>query len=388
MKKLTVTLVAIFISLALWLSLSQHESPSPPAMRAEVSKTKPTTSSEVSTGQVSTTQQAKTEADEDAALEAASRAERARELQEDEARARREYSTQIEFYGLVIDQFDAPVPNARVEYDSVGGSFEGDRELLADTQGRFTITGIRGKRLRIRVTHAGYYNNDLGSSYYVYAGNYRGPNFKPDPANPVIFRLRKKGEAAELVHRHDRVRFDGDEPERSFSLYDHSRRRDQPEYVILRRVETAERDNRGQPIRRLEMEVPDGGIQQRMDPFAFIAPDDGYQTKMYFMRTPGRPLDYFVKFPNGNYGRFTIMGSAGDYLIDSYLNPDRSPNLEYDIEKEITVPQTGRMGVDLVYPASAKPLPKTPQPVHPERPRKSLHELRREPPVEPAPPPG
>jgi len=285
-------------------------------------------------------------------LDAARDAEQQRSVAEGLKRAEREYNTSITFYGVVLDNDNASVSGANVTYSSTDGSFVGERHLQSAHDGRFTITGIRGKYLDVYVGHPGYYALKESRKFYYYAGSENPSLHSPDPARPEVFRLRKKGEAAELVRREDQVRFDGDEPERSFSLFDHSRRRDVPEYVILRRVETAERDNRGQPIRRLEMEVQDGGIQQRIDPFAFTAPDSGYQPKMHFMRPPyGGQLDYFVKFSNGNYGRFTIMGSAGDYRIDSYLNPDRSPNLEYDREKEITFVETGKMGIDLLYPA-------------------------------------
>ena len=380
MKKPIVTLIALLVvGLALWLFFSFLR---PTATLAENTATgrqqlTPTAKSALVVNQT------KAEEDEDAAIEAAHVAERLRDRKERDEREEREYNTLIVFYGLVLDQFDQPVSTARVEYDSVGGSFEGNRELTTDSQGRFTITGIRGKRLRIRVTHAGYYNNDYGSSYFVYAGNDRGPDFKPNPANPEIFRLRKKGEAAELIRQEDRVLFvKEDGHARSFSLYDHSRRRDQPDYVILQGVDTAELDRQGKPIRRLEMVVPKGGIQQRTDPFAFIAPSDGYQPSMYFMRPEffGGKFDYFVRFDNGNYGRFTIMGGGGDYLIESFLNPDQSPNLEYDKDKEITFVRTGRMGIDLLYPASDdpnKPLPKSTPAKPVERPGGSLIERRR-----------
>lgn len=349
MKKHPVIIVAFFLLLAVLLLLRLHRPFD--VTEADRGGAPVIQSREIATlGSART--QALSSAEEDMALERAYAAKREKERLKDEARERREYSTPIAFFGLVLDQFERPVIAARVAYASVGGSFEGERDIFTDSQGRFAITGIQGKRLRVIVSHPEYYDIDQTHSYYVYAGNDRGPDFKPDANSPVIFRLRKKGEAAELIHRQDQVRFSGDEPERSFSLFDHSRHRDVPEYVILRRVETAERDNRGQPIRRLEMEVQDGGIQQRIDPFAFTAPDSGYQPKMHFMRPPyGGQLDYFVKFSNGNYGRFTIMGSAGDYRIDSYLNPDRSPNLEYDREKEITFVETGKMGIDLLYPA-------------------------------------
>lgn len=391
MKKPIVTLIALLVvGLAVWLFFSFLR----PAATLAESTAIGGPQSAANTKSASLAKQTKAEADEDAAIEAAHVAERLRDRKERDEREEREYNTLIVFYGQVLDQFAQPVSTARVEYDSVGGSFEGNRELTTDSQGRFTITGIRGKRLRIRVTHAGYYNNDYGSSYFVYAGNDRGPDFKPDPAKPEIFRLRKKGEAAELIRQEDRVLFvKEDGHARSFSLYDHSRRRDQPDYVILQGVDTTELDKNGKPIRRLEMVVPKGGIQQRTDPFAFVAPSDGYQPSMYYMRPEffGGQLDYFVKFDNGNYGRFTIGGGSGQYNVESFLNPDQSPNLEYDPAQEITFVRTGRMGIDLLYPASDdpnKPTPKSTPSKPVERPGGSLIERRRNAEPPPAPPPA
>lgn len=353
MKK-TLWIAGFCLIVALIVSLIYSLSPQSVARLAEIVGVSfyPTQTSAPKTGAANTSNSSKDEDAENDRLDAELDAEQQRNKAERLRRAAREYNTSITFYGVVLDKGNLPVPGAAVTYSSTDGSFEGERQLQSADAGAFTISGIRGKYLDVHVSHPGYYALNESRKFYYYAGAENPTWHTPNPARPEIFRLHKKGEAAELVRRHDRVRFDGDEPERSFSLYDHSRRRDQPDYVILRRVETSARDNKGQPIRRLEMEVPGGGIQQRTDPFAFTAPDTGYQPKMYFMRpTYGGQLDYFVKFSGGNYARFTIMGSAGDYLIDSYLNPDKSPNLEYDREKEITFVETGKMGIDLLYPA-------------------------------------
>lgn len=322
-------------------------------------------------------------------------AKTAREALELEQQLTREYNTSIVFYGLVLDQNDKAVSQAEVQYmnaDSATGNWTWKKNITRE-DGAFTLSGIRGRYLDIKIRHPGYYVLSESQRSFTYAGNNRGPDFRPDPARPEIFRLRKKGEAAELVRQYDRILFTKEDGHaRSFSLYDHSRRRDQPDYVILQGVDTAELDRQGKPIRRLEMVVPKGGIQQRTDPLAFVAPSEGYQPSMYYMRPEfGGQLDYFVKFDNGNYGRFTIMGTGGDYLIESYLNPDQSPNLEYDKDKEITFVRTGRMGIDLLYPASDdpnKPLPKSTPSKPVERPGGTLIERRRNAAPPPAPPRG
>ena len=393
MKKYPIILTSLLlIGLTVWLLFSRSSPADTLAEPAAVSKPPPASKTNSSAQATALAKQTKADDEENDALEAAYDAKRERERQEDEARARREYNTPIVFYGLVLDQFDQPVSTARVEYDSVGGSFEGDREVVADTQGRFTITGIRGKRLRIRVTHDRYYNDNYASSYFVYAGNDRGPDFKPNPAKPEIFHLRKKGEAAELIRQSDQILFNPDEKERSFSLYDHSRRRDQPDYVIIRFVDKGRINSRGKHVLDLELSTPGGGIQPRTDPFQFTAPTTGYQSSLIPPPDVGVNIkDYFVRFDSGNYGRFTISGNSGQYDVESYLNPDQSPNLEYDKDKEITFVRTGRMGIDLLYPASDdpnKPLPKSTPAKPVERPGGSLIERRRNAAPPPAPPRG
>ncbi len=355
MKKNIALFALLAVGLVIWVALNRRES-SPAANKSTAVSNQKNPSKDTATAAASPRSTPNTTDDVDAIAEAAERAERLRDRQTRMERADREYNTPITFYGVVRDLDERSVADATVSYTSVEGSFAGTRQIQSSADGRFTISGVRGKYLDVQVVHPDYYELQDSRRSFNYAGTENGSLHIPDPAKPEIFRLRKKGETAELIHQEDRVLFNKDESSRSFSFYDHTRRRDQPEYIILQGVETAERDKQGKPIRRLEMVVPEGGIQQRTDPFAFTASSDGYQPKMYFMRPEfGGKLDYFVKFNNGNYARFTIIGSAGDYLIDSYFNPDQSPNLEYDPDKQITVVRNGRMGVDLVYPAKDDP---------------------------------
>ncbi|MBI2813877.1 MAG: hypothetical protein HYX71_06305 [Opitutae bacterium] len=391
MKKYIIILVGlVLIGVIIWLGISRYNLSPPLASRSTVSNSQLSDKTNTGAQQNSSTKQNPTVSDEDKALDAAYRARRQRERQALADKDERDFNTPITFYGIVLDEKDLQVSAPTVLYASIDGSFDGERKLQGDQGGRFTISGIRGKYLDVKVAHPGYYEIGESRRRFTYASNDRGPDFKPDPAKSEIFRLRKKGEAAELVREDERVLFTKEDGHaRSFSLYDHSRRRDQPDYVILQGVDTAELDRQGKPVRRLEMVVPKGGIQQRTDPFAFVAPSDGYQSSMYYMRIPGQPLDYFVKFDNGNYGRFTIMGSGGEYWIESYLNPDQSPNLEYDPAKEITVIRNGLMGIDLLYPASDdpnKPTPKSTPSKPVERPGGTLIERRRNAAPPPAPP--
>ncbi len=82
--------------------------------------------------------------------------------------------------------------------------------------------------------------------------------------------------------------------------------------------------------------------------FDFEAPTDGYRASdeiNMYTKTPDRwsgnaKKKYFLKLGDGNYARIQFeMIAGGDHFcyIESYLNPDKSRNLEYDRNKEIEV---------------------------------------------------
>lgn len=361
MKKYAATFVILlFISVIAWLALNRYKSSSSSTLRSEASKLNSVESVNSGAQQASATKQGKLAADKDAAAEAAERAERLRDRQARVEQADREYNTPITFYGLVLDERDQPVSEAVAVYACVDGSFEGERKLQSDTEGRFTISDVRGKHLRVGVSHPKYYVPGNYWFYYYYAGTGNSPIHVPNSGKPEIFRLRKKGEAAELVHQSDKILFDKGEEQRSFSLFDHTRRRDQPEYVIIRAVDNGRVNSRGKRVLDLELSTPSGGLQLRTDPFQFIAPTEGYQSTLVTPPAGINPVGLFVRFNSGNYGRFTIAGAGSQYDVESYLNPDNSPNLEYDPAKEITMVRDGRMGIRLVYPPKDDPPPKKP----------------------------
>lgn len=317
------------------------------------------------------------------------------EAQRLEQQLANEHNTPIIFYGLVQDQEGQSVPQAEVHFmngDTPDGNWTWKLKA-AEANGAFVLNGIRGRRLDVKVRHSNYYLTPDSQRSFVYAGYAAGMTiFKPDPARPEIFRLRKKGEAAELIRDIEQILFNPDEKERSFSLYDHSRRRDQPDYIIIHFVDKGRINSRGKPVLDLELSVPKGGIQPRTDPFQFTAPTTGYQSSLIPPPDVGVNFkDYFVRFDSGNYGRFTISGNSGQFDVESYLNPDQSPNLEYDPAKEITFIRNGRMGIDLLYPASDdpnKPTPKSTPSKPVERPGGTLIERRRNAAPPPIPPRG
>lgn len=108
----------------------------------------------------------------------------------------------INFYGSVLDENNQPVSGATASFEWTDLSQKGTSKATAisDANGFFSLTDQQGKRLFVDVAKDGYYSsgNARGAAF-----EYANPGdglFTPDAANPVVFHLRKKGEAAQLIH--------------------------------------------------------------------------------------------------------------------------------------------------------------------------------------------
>jgi hypothetical protein len=268
-------------------------------------------------------------------------AEREKLVQED----LKMWSTPISFYGKVMDEKGNTVSGADIKFIVSDTSKEGTTEYHAksDEGGGFSLTGISGKGMDVRVRKEGYYLGEGFVGSFEYAG--KEHNFVPDPKNPVVFPLRKKGEAVALIYhgRSFTIPTDGTPVEVSMKVNG----------VVAAgqghiKVECWASDLQARQYDwRCRISVPDGGLVNAdpRDPFPFEAPPEGY-----------RPFDevnmpvslannwrgsvtkrYFLKLKDGNYALFNIevntKGRPPFCQIDYYLNPSGSRNLEYDMAK-------------------------------------------------------
>ena len=100
---------------------------------------------------------------------------------------------------------------------------------------------------------------------------------------------------------------------------------------------------------RCRITVVHGGLQGYTEEFPFQAPLDGYKS----FDEVNMPLSlgdkwgdrakrsYFLHLASGNYGRMNfeiIPGGDGFFLLDSYVNPSGSRNLEFDPNKIVQIP--------------------------------------------------
>jgi hypothetical protein len=195
-----------------------------------------------------------------------------------------EWRTPIEFYGKVVDENTNPVAAAEVDFDCNDTSVEGTSfyHARADANGLFSIKGIQGKVLGVKVNKSGYYACLPFGESFCYAG--RSQNFVPDAVNPVIFRLKKKGVAEPLIHVHagtggvEGVQIQKDGTAVEISLANGNA---VPRGNGDLRVRCWTEDQGSGPGKKYnwkcEIDVPDGGLALRTGDLDFEAPSDGYQ---------------------------------------------------------------------------------------------------------------
>jgi|GEM_PF-1666233 len=108
----------------------------------------------------------------------------------------------IEFYGLVVDEKEQPLAEALVECtwkwtDDQGQPQSKAKTLRSAVDGRFHLSGIRGKTLHLKVSKEGYLvqRPRVAGDYYEYADPSSHLYVEPDPKRPIVQRLTRRPEA-------------------------------------------------------------------------------------------------------------------------------------------------------------------------------------------------
>ncbi len=252
------------------------------------------------------------------------------------------WHTPIEFYGKVIDQNSNPVEGASIQFQWSGDSEKISKaETTSDVDGLFSLQGKKGRVLDVSVSKEGYYNSHKDKTGFLYA---LGPDiYSPDPLNPVVFHLRKKGNGESLIEKDFppsigqiwQLHHDGTPVE--LDLLNGSPNPNgngQLKLEFWRDIS----DLKKQPFDwKLQLSVAGGGLLQTDEEFPFDAPENGYQPSIVIdmpatnqnwigdLRTK-----FYVQLPNGNYGRidFYLLSYNGVFTVKSWVNPTGSRNLE------------------------------------------------------------
>ncbi len=246
----------------------------------------------------------------------------------------------VNFYGRVVDEQGAPVAGASVNYRltdlSEAGKTEG--ELKSDAQGNFSLRGKVGRILTVVVAKPGYYLSQReNADGFDFSSFWEKNYYVPDPQAPVIFHLRKKGVAANLVTGQIEATLPANGDARQIPL---SEKAADTWARLVVRAWTNTQDPA--PMRfdwRVILSVPDGDLQPCMEEFPFFAPDAGYVEALEVnMPTTAehwrRGIDqmFYVRYKNPlRYGRIRVQidGASQNITVQVWLNPEpEDRNLE------------------------------------------------------------
>lgn len=272
----------------------------------------------------------------------------------------------VEFYGKVLDQDNQPVVDAIIRCSwPLMTSTDGLQVRSTAPDGRFEVKGRNAMEMTFSLDPPdGYRQTETSTQKFQFAdyserlkqkfktaGKSIQIKYLPDPANPVIFRIKKIG-AADVLHKayqgSDILPRDGSP--RYYSLSAPSRKGlAQPRIhsIEVRLISTKEPDDNSMSPASWSMSigVSDGGIQLLditknpiTDTYNEVhAPEGGYHNKLFFEfpdTMPGwKPQfneEFFIRFSDRTYGRATISGDWKRVRIQSLYNPNGSKNLLLD----------------------------------------------------------
>ncbi len=266
------------------------------------------------------------------------------------------WKTPIRFYGKVVDENGQPVDGAEAHFSWTDLSPEGTSQAVAysDTQGLFLLEGVRGYHMTVDILKDSYYTSkEKNRTSFQYT---KGDRFyhEPDSNNPVVFHLKKKGEAEPLIKRYSQISLPRDGSAVSFDLV--GGKQSQVGQLGLQ-AWCSEKDAEGRYDWKLIIRVPDGGITSANEEFAFSAPESGYAPSLEINMPKNLGKDWkssveqqaylvFGKPPRYARMNFRMSGIGENFYMDYWLNPSGSRNLEYDPQKEISVQRIAEVGLE------------------------------------------
>jgi hypothetical protein len=262
------------------------------------------------------------------------------------------FNAPISFFGKVVDQTGTPIEAAKIYYSAADQYFgkSSKYEGISDSQGLFFIDGIKGAGVYVEVSKPGY-ERIPNKSYASFGYGVPSGNQPPSRADPAIFVLRKKGAAEPLVVVSSR-QFELQKNGTPLGVNLKNGRKTVPGeqgIAVESWIDDDMQDERHRFEWRCRISVPGGGLVERPDNLSFEAPETGYRAFDETYMSQSNPKwkravqkDYFVKLQEGAYAHVRlelITGGKHNFcVLESFLNPSGSRNLEFDPAKQIEVP--------------------------------------------------
>jgi hypothetical protein len=216
---------------------------------------------------------------------------------------------EIIFFGKVLDQFDAPIANAKVDANvrvNNGTRVGEDRfSLTTDSTGLFKITNYKGKDLGVWITKDGYVMATTNTSF-VYSRLWpQAQRYIPDPDNPTVIRMWKLQGAEPLLKIDKQYNFPIGSTRATIDLLQGKIVSDGGDFTVTVYRPDGEVSEQHPQHWRIRLEVPTGGFIQtngNQSAITFAAPKDGYQQQGEYENNNGREVfenSFFLKSRGG-----------------------------------------------------------------------------------------
>jgi hypothetical protein len=270
----------------------------------------------------------------------------------------------IQFYGLILDQDDNPIPGVKVTLairtakEVTPGVVDDlfDRPvMMTGADGRFALTDARGALLSVKALEKPGYEaseKSLNRAHYWY---WRDPSqvFDPDADRPEIFRMWKQAGADRLVRTGIGHAIPYDGTPTNFDLIEGRAGVDGGDLrvTLVRSPQQIKWGQRNYEW-KVTIEALDGGLIASSDEQMYRAPAEGYQSKLVFHMpandpnwTDSKDVTVYLKLRSGEYfGRGELRFMVGSvrpttpFSITTFTNPTGSRNLEYDPLQNVAKP--------------------------------------------------
>jgi len=258
----------------------------------------------------------------------------------------------VSFYGRVVDQDGNGIAGVQILMSvrqwGLGGTFDswGNKfpkfNCVTDSNGSFSLEGTSGDSLTVEsVFKNGYSLSPKTQMGYGY-GESSAPHH-PDRQNPIIIKMWKLGEKAQLIAG---SKFWGIIPDgRTYTMDFFKQMKFEGDNALgdirVKIMRPAQVKPRVKFDWSFEIEGIQGGVIQSQDEFMYLAPETGYQKFEFSMSTNNpswkREIDgmqFYFQSRNGSiYGQF-IVDVIPDYNEQSIfnikfsVNPNGSRNLQ------------------------------------------------------------
>jgi hypothetical protein len=244
-----------------------------------------------------------------------------------------QWSSPIEFYGKVIDDSRRPVSEATINFSANDLSPDGRStyKKVSDKDGLFSITGIRGKFLHVRVSKPGYQTSKSDQITFSYAGG-DTDQITPDQNNPVLFHLYKvKVSDSNAIPCSLPVKLPIDGRLVGIDLV--SCRLVSPDkgHLVLNcKSSSRTPEKNGKFSWEVTITVPQGGVIAGPNEVNFEAPETGYTDSLTIRHSPDDSdwrldlnSDFFAKLSDGSFVRLHmfIFGNNGRGQFQALRNP-------------------------------------------------------------------